>query len=176
MRHWKAALLAVCMLLSLTGCSKDDGEMKEGRVGETMKTHFFDYTVNDAYTCDSYEDYTPSAGGKILVVDVTVKNTFSKSVEMYDTDFFVLWDSENEDDVRVPITTDPETWEELDVLSQDQLPGTYELGVNQERTGLLVYDVPAEVKDFTIAYLEQFDDDTEGDLHAVFFTPDIANV
>lgn len=183
MKHWRAALLAVLMLFTLAGCGqKDDGGsggeegFNEGRIGDVMHTQFFDYTINDAYTCDSYETCTASAGGKILVVDITVKNTFPKSIEMYDTDFQILWDSDKDEDYRVPITTDPDTWEELDVIGEDQLPGTYTLGVNKERTGLLVFDVPADVKDFTIAYLEVFEDESEGDLHAVFFTPEETNI
>ena len=37
-------------------------------------------------------------------------------------------------------------------------------------TGLLVYEVPAGNRDFSISYLEQFDDNSEGDTFFVFFT------
>ena len=73
---------------------------------------------------------------------------------------------------RLPITTDPETFEELDPISDEQLPGTYELGVNQERTGLLVYEVPAEGKDFSISYMEAFEEGDDGDTFFVYFTPE----
>ena len=96
----------------------------------------------------------------------------NKVVEMYDTDFQAQWGSSDEEDFRVPITTDPETLEELDPLSDDQLPGTYLLGVNEERTGLLVYEVPADSKDFSVSYLEAFEEGDEGDTFFVFFTPE----
>ena len=44
------------------------------------------------------------------------------------------------------------------------------LGVNEEKTGLLVYEVPEDSKDYSISYLEQFSNDTEGDVFFVFFT------
>lgn len=52
------------------------------------------------------------------------------------------------------------------------LPGTYSLGINQERTGLLVYEVPAEEKDFSISYLEAFEEGDEGNVFFVYFTPE----
>ena len=49
-------------------------------------------------------------------------------------------------------------------------PGEYELGVNESRTGELVFDVPEDEKDFSISYLELFSDDSEGDTFFVYFT------
>ena len=53
----------------------DDDGYAEGRMGDVMRTYFFDYTVNSAYTCNDYEGYTPSEGNKLLVAEITVKNT-----------------------------------------------------------------------------------------------------
>ncbi len=36
----------------------DDDGYAEGRMGDVMRTYFFDYTVNSAYTCNDYEGYT----------------------------------------------------------------------------------------------------------------------
>lgn len=65
----------------------DDDGYAEGRMGDVMRTYFFDYTVNSAYTCNDYEGYTPSEGNKLLVAEITVKNTDRSTVTMYDTDF-----------------------------------------------------------------------------------------
>ena len=56
------------------------------------------------------------------------------------------------------------------MVSDEQLPEEYDLGVNEEKTGLLVYEVPEDSKDYSISYLEQFSNDTEGDVFFVFFT------
>lgn len=193
MKRWLSVLLAAVLALALAGCGgRDSGSggsgganvgsgggdvyaedgWAEGRIGDTMHTYWFNYTVNSAYTCGEFAGRTAAEGCKLLVVEITVKNTITSSVEMYDTDFQAQWGGSGEEDYRLPITTDPETYEELDPISDDQLPGTYSLGVNQERTGLLVYEVPAGEKDFSVSYLEAFEEGDEGDTFFVYFTPE----
>lgn len=202
MKRWLSVLLAAVLTLALAGCGGRDsggpsgsGESggssgsggnvgsgggdvyaedgwAEGRLGDTMHTYFFNYTVNSAYTCGEFAGRQAAEDSKLLVVEITVKNTTTASVEMYDTDFQAQWGSGGDEDYRFPITTDPETYEELEPVSGDQLPGTYELGVNQERTGVLVYEVPAGGKDFSISYLEAFEEGDEGDTFFVYFTPE----
>lgn len=140
------------------------GGYGEGRMGDTMKTYFFDYTVNSAYLCDEFNGYVPAEGNRLLVAEITVKNTFNESIIMYDTDFQVQWNSTGEDDYDFPITF------YADPVSEEQLPAEYELGINKDRTGLLVFEIPEERKDFSISYLELFDDDSEGNVFFVFFT------
>ena len=45
----------------------------EGRQGDIMRTYFFDYTINDAYTCADLNNYVPADGKQLLVVNITVK-------------------------------------------------------------------------------------------------------
>lgn len=144
--------------------SSEDG-YGEGRLGDTMQTYFFDYTVNSAYTCTEFAGTTPAEGSMFLVADVTVR-----SIEMYDTDFQAQWGSDGEEDFRVPITYDTENQMDLPTLTDEQLPSTYTLAVDEERTGLLVYEVPAGFQDFSISYQEMFSDDSYGDTFFVFFT------
>ena len=170
MKKMMATCLAVMLLL--TGCGDKTGYAEdgygEGNLGDTMHTYFFDYTVNSAYLCPEFEGYTPSQEGyTLLVADVTVKNTFNESIPMYDTDFQVQWNTE--DGYDVPITY------YADAVSDQQLPTEYELAVDEERTGLLVFEVPADQKDFSISYLELFESETseegdEGDVFFVYFT------
>lgn len=166
-------VLGALSLSLLTGCGDKTGYAKdgfaEGRLGDTMHTYFFDFTVNSAYLCDTYEGYTPILEGyQLLVADVTVKNTNRESIPMYDTDFQVQWSDVSEDAYDVPITY------YTDAVSDQQLPTEYELAVDEERTGLLVFEVPAGETDFSISYLELFDDGTEegkeGDTFFVYFT------
>ncbi len=142
----------------------NEGDYGEGRMGDTMKTYFFDYTVNSAYVCEEFAGYQPAEGKDLLVADVTVKNTFNESIPMFDSDFQVQWNSDAEEDYDVPISYYGNE------VSDEQLPESYELAINEEVTGLLVFEVPEGEKDFSISYLELFDDDSEGDVYFVFFT------
>lgn len=189
MKKLLCTLLATALMLSMTACGSSDnlseilpdtfGEPTssgldvypdedgygEGRFGSIMHTYFFDYTVNSAYLCNEFEGYVPAEGNVLLVADVTVKNTDSASIEMYDTDFQIQWGEEaDENAYGYPITL------ETDPVSDEQLPGIYPLAIDEEVTGLLVYEVPAGYSDFSISYLELFDDDSEGDVFFVYFT------
>lgn len=141
-----------------------EGGYGEGRIGDTMKTYFFDYKVNSAYVCEEFAGYQPAEGKDLLVADVTVKNTFNESIPMFDSDFQIQWNSDAEEDYDVPISYYGNE------VSDEQLPESYELAINEEKTGLLVFEVPEGEKDFSISYLELFDDDSEGDVYFVFFT------
>ena len=172
MRKISAMGLSLLLTLALlAGCGGGDGNVgyaedgyAEGRMGDTMHTYFFDYTVDSAYLCGSYEGYVPAQEGYcLLVAEVTVENTFQESLPMYDTDFQVQW-GEADDAYDVPITY------YADAVSDQQLPMEYELAVDESRTGLLVFEVPEGEKDFSISYLEFFDDGTEGDVFFVYFT------
>ena len=167
-----ALAVAVVMVLGLAACGESGSN--EGRVEDTMETYFFDFTVNSAYLTDEYEGYTPSEGNALLVANITVKNTFQESIEMYDTDFQAQWGDDSDEAFSIPITTDMTTYTELDPIGENQLPGTYTMAVDEERTGELVYEVPAGNVDFSISYLEQFVDDageeSTGEVYFVYFT------
>ena len=166
-----ALAAAVVMALGLTACGGSGSS--EGRTGDTMETYFFDFTVNSAYLTSDYAGHTPAEGNVLLVADITVKNTFQQSIEMYDTDFQVQWD-DGDDAYAYPITTDMETYTEVEPVGENQLPGTYPMAVDEERSGELVYEVPSGFTDFSIAYLEQFVDDSgeesTGETFFVYFT------
>lgn len=170
MKRLLVLLTALAVTLSLAGCGADT---KEGRTGDTMETYFFEFTVNSAALTNDYEGYTSAEGNTLLVAEVTVKNTFKESIEMYDADFQLGWGDED-DAFAYPITINTETMEELEPVGENQLPGTYTLAVDEERTGDLVFEVPAGQADFSIGYLEMFDDGSEegqsGDTHFVYFT------
>lgn len=162
---------AAMLVLSLAGCgASGKGNIvtpkngyAEGHFGDIMKTYFFNFSVNSAYTCKEFEGYTPTNGYKVLVAEVTIKNTGRSTITMFDTDFQIQW-GEDDDAYDAPITY------YTDTVSEEQLPEEYELAINEERTGLLVFEVPENCKDYAIAYLEEFSDDTEGDLFFVYFS------
>ena len=156
------------------GSSSDDGVYAEdgygeGRLGSVMHTYFFDFSVDSAYTTSDYNGYTAPDGYRVLVAEITIKNTSRDTITMWDYDFQGQWSSSQEDDdFAWPLTT------EMDPVADEQLPSEYDLAVNEERTGTLIFNVPEGEKDFSVSTLELFDDGTEegeeGDSFFVFFT------
>lgn len=180
---WSLALL---LLLTLTACGfsayagvpgnsgggdiyPEDG-FAEGRTGDVMHSYFMDFTVNHAYTTSDYHGHTAPEGKKVLVVDMTVKNTYKETLPMWGNDFQGQWTaSADTDEYALPIT-EGEDGTSLDTVSSEQFPSEYELAVSESRTGTLVFDVPEEEKDFSVSHMELFDDGSEGDTFFVYFT------
>nr|WP_325212049.1 hypothetical protein [uncultured Oscillibacter sp.] len=189
MKRLLSLTLALLLLLTLAACGGGSGDggpdrsggagsgevqaedgYAEGRVGDLMHSYFMDFTVNGAYTAAEYHGHAAPEGMKVLVVNMTIKNTFNESLPMYDDDFQGQWSASSETDEFAWPITEAEDGSDLDTVAEEQFPAEYELAVNESRTGDLVFDVPADEKDFSISHLELFDDDSEGDTFFVFFT------
>ena len=186
----KTLALLICLLLvfSLSACSSssepkadpepaatvkeaEDGGVFDGRIGETIRTYFFDFMVKEAYLCEDYHGYTPQDGNVLLVAKIDVENTMNSSIPMSDMDFQAQWGDDADDAFAWPITMDPETFEDRGTVSAEQLPYEYELSVGEKRSGELVYEVPEGYKDFSISTIDDFaDEEEEGDLYFVYFT------
>lgn len=172
--------------------SPEDG-YASGYMGDTMHTAFFDFTVDSAYTTQEFDGLTaagegmsylteyydrpaPADGCKFLVVEITLHNTTTMSQPMFVADFQVQWDlqeGEDEDQNYAFPLYQSQANESGDYvyysLSEMQLPAEYDLGINEERTGILLYAVPAGAKDYAVFFEEYFSDDTIGDLFQVSF-------
>lgn len=142
----------------------------EGRLGDTIHSTFMDFTVNSAYTASEYHGHTPPEGKKVLVVEMTIKNTFKETLPMWDDDFQGQWTASAETEEYAWPITEGEDGSDLETVADEQLPAEYELAVGESRTGMLVFDVPADEKDFSVSHMELFDDGSEGDTFFVYFT------
>lgn len=185
MKRFLALTLTLLLLLALAACGgKDAGSSGggdpqeiypedgygEGRTGDLVHSYFMDFTVNSAYTASDYHGHTPPEGKKVLVVEMTIHNTSTASLPMYDDDFQAHWTGGGEtSDFAWPIT-ESEDHTDLDTVADEQLPARYELAVDESRTGVLVFDVPKDEKDFSVSHRELFDDGAEGDTFFVYFT------
>ena len=162
-------LSAALMLTALAACGgkEDDtnGGESEGEgnyIGDTVRTEWFDFTVEEAYFCDEYEGNTPESGKRLVVASMTLKSRFDESVPMFQEDFPIMWGYDEDWDMAYPI----------DAFTDEQLPDEYNLGIRRTKSGLLVYEVPEDQKDFSIGFMEIFEDDSEGETYFVDFTPD----
>ena len=176
MKKFVSFLLAFVMLLALTACGEgglslngSNSNDKEGYIGDTLSTYWFDFTVDDAYSCSSYHDYTASAGKKLVVASITLKNTCGTSVDMWGDDFVILWDT-GDDDVDMEFALPGG-------LSDKQFPDEYTLGINQSKSYEAVYEVHEGYRDFAVAFMEIFESDSDpdgeaGETYFVYFTPE----
>lgn len=176
MKKLIALVLTVLTTLTMAGCGSssnvvlpDSDGFASGELGDTMRTCFFDYTVNSAYLCDEYAGYTAADGYELLVADVTIANVGSSDVEMYDTDFQIQWGDDADDAFDFSLTFYSENGE---ALSDEMLPAIYTLSPKESRTGLLVFEIPKGYSDYSISYMEYFNDDSTGDTFFVYFNAD----
>lgn len=142
----------------------DEDGMALGYEGDTLRTAFFDMTITDPYTCDEFDGLTPEEGCKFLAATLTLYNYTNYSAPMYDTDFEVIWDLDDDDAWVWPecdevMGADGKT--EYHVRSDKQLPVEFNLGIHKTETGILLFQVPEDATDFFIDFYEVFDDDSE---------------
>ena len=114
-------LLALCALTGCGGLGGSGGAGKTGepggeeiwaedgfaeaRAGDLVHSYFMDFTVNSAYTASEYHGHVPPEGRKVLVVEITIKNTNIETIPMYDDDFQGQWSASPEtDEFAWPIT------------------------------------------------------------------------
>lgn len=198
MKRFVTLLSALMLLVSLTACGEgglslkpggnnddlilpDKDGMAQGYVGDTLRTAFFDMTVENPETCTEFDGLTPDPGFKFLTADITLYNYTDHSQPMYDSDFQILWEVGAADDAD--LDGDWPLYEEImgedgstsyTTKSDRQMPTEFSLGIHQTRTELLLFQVPEDVQDFYIVFEEVFDDGTEegsyGDLFSVRFS------
>lgn len=143
---------------------KTDSEREEqsyysGRVGDHMRNVFFEYTVNSVEYPDSYGDITPADGNQLILADVTVRNVFSQTLPMSIYDFQIQWgDGDQDFDYQAEGLT-----------GDNLMPDQYQLLRGASESYKLLYEVPADATEFSISYLEVWDDNTEGDVFFVYF-------
>ena len=127
---------------------ENTGTQTEGGIGDTLSNMFFDYTVVEAASPAEYEGHTAAAGSRLIVCGVKVKNTFGDTLPMYDSDFQLQWGAIGGDDNDYAFS--------LDAFSDAMMPLEYELADGEEATYDLVFEVPADVTDFSLVYLEEY--------------------
>ena len=149
------------LLMTVTGCGKEisneAGTIPTDLVQTAVLapnttnpqvTLFFTFELNTAYFANEYHGYKPEDGYKLLVANITVSNESTLSVTMYDTDFQCQWgetDQEGNTIFAFPITYDREKDADKEgafVSEEEQLPGTYVIEGQYQRSGDLVYEVP----------------------------------
>lgn len=165
-----AVMMIACMMLAACGTgatvnkvvSAENG-YASGEIGTTFRTAFFDYSV-DAYDFPSeYEGITAEDGMQLLDVVISIKNTFGSELPMFNSDFQIQWYDLGDGD-------DDFDWGLEVEDSSTIMPVSYSLPAGESCTYHVLYEVPAEARDFSVSFLELFNDGSEGDLFFTNFT------
>ncbi len=160
-----AWVLASALLLTGCGSGQNDAD-QHFSLGDTVSTAWFDYTVTGVESTEEYGGYISAEGEQLVVVELSLKSTYPQPVTMFDSDFQLSWADMSQDDTRcMPV----------EYYCQQQLPSEYELAPRENRSGVLVYQVPDDQQTFYFTFQEIFDDGTEegrlGDQYVMDFTP-----
>ncbi len=136
----KTALMCMCMLLwGCTGGSTVFPEIDAAELKEDVETEFLTFSVQSV---SLNEDGTLEAG-------IDVENTFSRSVTVFDTDFWVCTG-------------------EADVYIYPDEEVTMELESGDSGTMTLVWSVPAQ-EEYLIGYMDVRSDGSFGETYYVRF-------
>lgn len=129
----------------------------DGRIGDTFSTVFFDFSVDSVSLA---EDIAPSAEG-MMVIDlvITVKNTFGEELPMFYNDFQLAY-GDGDSDFCYSI---------LDDTLPLNMPEAYTLKRGETATYHMYFEVPETSTEYSLAYLEIYDDGTTGDTYFVYF-------
>lgn len=152
--------LLLAGLLLLASCGGKEDEDKAYQLGDKVATAFFDYTVDSAVSAKSYQGHWAAEGKQLILVELTIKNTRSYNMPMGRYDFLIQWSDEDEA-FEYP----------LEQYCQSQLADEYEIPVNEKVQGLLIFEVPEEEEDFSLGFLEIYEDNSEGNAYFTYFTP-----
>jgi len=163
-----ALLLALgCIFIALTGCEhtisfKDPAEERKdsiseliagdvaGKVSETYKTKWFEFTIQSIDKVKSYADHKAKEGYQLYKVLITEKSVWDSSVPMGIFDFYM-------DDIDFT----EYIWA-MSPLDDTMMPEEFELEPNQTVQYVMVFEVPTNTTNLALVYTENDESGEEG--------------
>lgn len=159
----------LCLLLTACGTpaaankvvTATDG-YAEGGIGTTFRNAFFDYSVDSVAYPSEYEGYVASEDMQLVDVVITIKNTFGDALPMFNSDFQIQWHDLGDGDEDYGFGVEMDS-------SSTIMPSEYTLANGDTCTYHVVFEVPAEAKEFSVWFQEYFDDGSQGDMFCTLF-------
>jgi len=147
-------LIAIIILVSIFG-----SKTHTGYVGDTQKTAWFEFTVDDAVWEVTYNGYTVANGKEAMIIDITIKNTTDETLTMFDNDFVFFCKRYAAETSYEPVTKGAADF----ILAFDSnaaypmfnfVNGKYDLTAGETIKGRLVFVFDNDAKDGTFNYAE----------------------
>ncbi len=180
-----ALMAAMMMAVSLVACSSssslpsgfmDDNKSEssskgssssekvlDGRIGDTLHTMFFDFTVDSAEFIEEKNGYTASEGNVLLDTVITIKNTYGQEIPMSIYDFQAQWEDQSEEAY---------SFQSEELIGEGIMPVKSNLKRGESATYHLIFEVPVGSKELSISTREYYTEngvEKEGDAYFVYF-------
>ena len=126
-------------------------------IGEKISVKGYDFTINIIEQVDSYQDYKPSDGKKLIHASITISNTIDKEIKISDEEFALVWNLEKEDRSYVYPVKDKTEKETV-------------VKVKETKTIDLIFEVDNNTqKPMAIYYYEQYNDGQKGNKYYIYY-------
>lgn len=148
---------------STSSSASESEKVLDGRLGDTLHTMFFDFSVDSAQFVEEKNGYTPAEGNTLLDTVITIKNTYGQEIPMSTYDFQAQW----EDQAEEAYAYQPE-----ELTGEDVMPLEFNLKRGETVTYHVVFEVPAGSKELSISTMEYYTEngvEKEGDAYFVYF-------
>lgn len=162
-----SSLLLAAALLVMGGCGRGPkpGGASGARIGETLQTQFFSFTVEEARFTDeplalpgpAAPAQAPPEGMRYAVVSLRVRNTSQQEIPLYYDDFDLYAGGD-------PLFPEGK-------FTDSQLPEEQKLPPGKTAEGDLVFLVPSDTKEARLQYDEYYEGDARGESYAVQLLP-----
>lgn len=126
-------------------------------IGDTIKTKWYDFTVNTIEEVKSYKDYKPQDNKKLIHASITITNNIEKNVVITNEDFALVWNlNKNERSYVYPIKDINDEEITIKVKETKTIDILFELDNNAE-------------KPMALYYYEQYNDGQKGNRYYIYY-------
>lgn len=145
---------------ALTAQGREYDNLISADVGETTTNVFFEWTVSSVWISYDIDGYAPPDGYMYVVADISTTNiSYDNNMPLGNSDYIITWGPEDDE------------WDfSLEEFTNGMYPDEASVEVGKTIKGILVFLVPADIKDVSIIYDEIYDDDFVGDTYSYDIT------
>jgi hypothetical protein len=141
--------------------SRPHGQTLTYGVTDSLTSVFFQLEIDEVKVTRNLSDFVPEdRQAMLLAFDLSLENLTSDSLPMSYADFqLIIQDETGKEQILYP----------LEPFIDGQFPDTYNLEVSKPMSGLLVFQIPKNLKQCQLLYEEIYEDDFKGNRHLVTF-------
>lgn len=141
-----------------------DGRVVDGWEGASIQDNvtakWYNFTVNYVESVNEYEGYTAADGNILIHANITITNTSDKTVYLFDGDFALIYNLEQEDR---PYIYSKEAY------TDTMLKNETAINKGERKTIDTVYEISKKInKPMAIYYYEQYSDGQKGNKYYVY--------